>query len=1785
MGLGDRPYIGTWRLNGQELIQHTPDALVYINGDMSIPGCPKCNGRIDLQQFLTEVSVDAGTDPGSASSSFTLAIPLHHTDSFARDANFILHPGLEVHVYMRGFFPVKGLYKHLAEPKTLDKVVGGDIAPEPGKNLLATVSDSGEKVTLDGFLHRKRQGKPTRIIIHESGMNGRKSTEHTLQNNGTGVHYIVGGDGVWKYYDEDQVVNHTGGDNNPASIGIEFNHAYHGKGEVVDAPWFDGGKYTLPSQGKLESLWGLTSNLAKEQGIPVTIGSVHGDQFSFGAKSGTVSSGISSHKAQAGGHSDGVFPTLYMALRSRGYSPTDAYQRSVAYVKAGVSASGSVTLPPVIGSGATGKPKINKADTPHGEYLVSKLGKIQRKHMGLDTGEVTDEDFEDDHDHEEGATTPEAVPQIAHAETTHVGPSLLEELGLAGQGIEDVMAYPYYHVFHGVVTEVGHSYSGGVNTITVNCSSMLHFWQYQNMSTNASVFGARALNSGNKMSMVGHNFTGMHPYQIIYTLHHDMVGAAGGVGWALGSKTNQTAKSEVAGESLFSLNVRYWEKRFAGRMAKLRLHGATGELFTTMQAAWLGRTSSANLMGFFRRRFNTAKSETSPGSLYNQAVSVGLFNRRRLRSILRQKGKDPDNHGASAESTLVAYRNQETKGNEPVHEINIVEMQAFVTNIGNWGQVNLFESSYESKLDIANKVCEVTGFEFFQDVDGDFVFKPPMWNLDTSASRVYRIEDIDIINIAFSEKEPQVTYMTVKGSSVVMQNADGLGTENEWGLRGQYIDFRLVAQFGWRPGSYETAYFTDQRAMFFAAVNRMDIMNAGTNSATVTIPLRPELRPGYPVYIPYVDAFYYCNSFSHSYSVGGQCTTTLQLIAKRAKFFAPGNPAESGIGAIDLGKTSMPQRPLEVIEQDGKPRLSGFPNVVMAIDPEEVNPLFFVVGADIERLDDPRVLKWLLEMGASANFRVLTKEELGGGDAHYLMDVPVGANGVKKVAFFFQDGAADPAKAVPAAPDGRTVVNTLAEGKAYQEKLKARSKEVAGKDTAEVAALQAKIEVEQGKLNAARAEMNAATDDKKPKYDKQIAAANAEIVKLEARKEKLTEAKANAGKALEAQWKDPTGKHQGIAFLLSMVEQIGEKFRMLSGNERFGNLNSTINLLDMLSDKKATFTNGTIPGVYRYYSASHPDPVHQAPKVLNYSSEDRLLTVGPLAIEVDDGETISPVKTYTKQPKAAFEGGRIPEAGFEDKPPVVGIRVLNSNPKFKKGQVIPTSDIMEMMFSPAAIRAAVQKTSTKKSKVVAPFGLERAKSIGTTLFTTEALGGPPTPDTVMSAYYKPSIDKVNDLIEDAIYASYDTWPANIVPDVHFQRFSIEGLTAKVGPYSFSWDDKFGSFRYSGSSGTKSLGPTVGKFSLTDLANKFGEGLAIDIVSVININYALLYDFLIKKGVAHDEALRLISVFVQVISGVTPAAPAASSPDRVQGVVLGNFTTEAHSPVFPVSDANGYTVIGSYRYGRGVNIDPQGVFNQLHNVDVFALLDKTTVEKVLRFFVQRKPEVKLPLKKEIGLDGKVKWSPTKDGEETTFTGADAASALNTEVIRQLKMANLTDKQILDYGIAVQSATDPSQLDFQLANWFADQSKEGIGKLPIINAAFSLADLTVRTGGSHICECKAAEAHVLIEAFGRSDFMSFGEAGAPQQASVFDEPADAGTQWVAEMALRASAAWKVNQDALRGQVLDKGRSRLVEGIKSLDDQWDAAKEQTEQQIDGLKAAVKAAKEQAKRIGEDK
>jgi len=504
-----------------------------------------------------------------------------------------------------------------------------------------------------------------------------------------------------------------------------------------------------------------------------------------------------------------------------------------------------------------------------------------------------------------------------------------QETNESGLDSEETPVYPYYQVFRGVVTEVSHEFSGGFYTASMSCANILHFWQYLYLSTNGSVFGKKPKGSGVGVDLTGHVFTGMSPYGIIYTLMRVGFGAAFGVNWTIATQTNIAAVDDSTGESLFKHAALWWEKRWQESSMRLRMYGFDGSLFNAFEQSYLGIFDNDG-GGRILKTFDSTNPDV----------------------------KDFDKGGVKRKAGARAVGYQGTESTAAIvgddgSRLDATKMQAFTLDLGRIGSVNMFEGEYMSKLEIANTAKEITGFEFYQDVDGDIVFKPPFYNLDTREDPVYRISDRDLISISESEREPEATY--VKGSGSLFQNFTGI-LSGEFGTRqGKYVDWRLVAKFGWKETSFESHYYAGSKQMFIGAIMRLDVANMEMRSASITIPLRPELRPGYPVYVEHLDCFYYVKSMSHSFSPGGACQTTLTCASKRAKWLPPGLPdrSEGGSALPTLNNVHLdapgdyPAMPLYVFPEDiegnvagssGPPRIIGYPNVVLALDPDRINP-------------------------------------------------------------------------------------------------------------------------------------------------------------------------------------------------------------------------------------------------------------------------------------------------------------------------------------------------------------------------------------------------------------------------------------------------------------------------------------------------------------------------------------------------------------------------------------------------------------------------------------------------------------------------------------------------------------------------------------------------------------------------------------------------------------------------------------------------------------------------------
>jgi len=1570
VGIENRPYVGSWKLNQKKVVQYTPDCLVYVNGDLTIPGdlAQGKRRRVNIQPYITAVSVDAGTDPGGASANISLSIPVHSADPFIRDAQFILRPGLEIHVYMRGYFPVRGLFRYVSdyvdqesgiynETAQKAKVVSDDAA---GDEELAEMADKAVNPSFDN----------TTAASMEEGKEARDGDYKDLSG------YIEDNDQFDEYINQAAMDYNVPPDIVKATMAIESNF-----------------KYCPPNSVGATGLMQLKAGTAKDRA------------------------------REAGYNPDEVDEAFLLQNNEANIRMGTAHLHWLVVNYYTDEATGETDWYKVLAAYNQGHGPVNQAYGPGGSGMTAKA-----HHYPLSVLSTVEKNRDDSAQELIDAIDSDLIPPQTRPPVVH-----------RKKPSDDLMAYPYYHVFHGVVTQADHAYSGGFQTASLNCGSMLYFWSYHAMSTSASHFGARAPGSKNRTTFIGHNFTGWHPYEIIYKLYRDVGGAAQGVGWALSQKTNQAAKigNNEHAEALFSLNLKYWQQRFNTTMMKLRMHGATGHLFNASQAAFLGRLSTSAVNALFKKRYPKGDQKDDAYRIFSTAMTLGLVKPKKKKAI-EKAGIDIAGFGAQS--------------HEGANEINLFEMIAFVKDIGQMGEVNLFESTYETKMDIAQKVCEITGFEFYQDVDGDLVFKPPFYNLDTSTSRIYRIEDIDIVSLNFSEKEPEVTYMTVKGPH--FKNMLGTGMENEWGVQGQYIDFRLVAQFGWRGQSFETSYFNSARAMFYAAVNRLDVLNAGTNYASLTIPLRPELRPGYPVYIPYLDAFYYCNSFSHSFQYGGQCTTSLQLLAKRAKFYAPGKMQGNGIDDIHLDKAYMAPRPLGIIDTKGgvkKKLLKGFPNVVMALDPNEINPLYSLApDGGVADLSKPEVLKNLLELAANEG-NIITR-------VYDEYNEHTGAYTYKK------DRSDDVVTILVGQdpPDASSQTINLSKVADAFSQLSAKTTEA--------------ITTATGKLNSLLAELNKLEADYENYLNSDDTAVQAKAKEVAAKiaKKKTEVANAEANKASLA---EKAGVDQDaieyIEILKAITGLVGIELK--GQNPDFDDFENSRTLLDLLRDKKCVFSDKSAPGTYRYYSCAHPTPNQQG---------DEDLQGGPQV-----GLGFLPDITSIEDPK--------PEALYK-----YGVSVKKGLAVETGGTrtILPTSEIQNIAFGYFDVKAEGKKSTRTKKKTRLPPIMVAIRDVAIREFK------------LIVVKKASESDVLNDILEIA-------W--NIMPE----SITENQTDVTPGPYPDLTDENF-----LGTIEEILARPAIREQGIKNkmiLTNSISEAMGRKFAQRLMKSYEERKAFAEAEGDKVFESTKDPNKKWKKVKTLMYDANTAMEAFTGLSMTKGGLDSKEaatvktiESPIFPVSDAQGYQVIGSYRYGRGVGVSKDNVLNQLMNADPMAAIDQTVLEQYLD---------------NLHKSGKEQGS--QDYKDYQIAKAALVSSLEE---------TYSEQELLDIGIL---RVDGDELRYRPENFFADQ-RDAVQKLSAGNAAYSLADLNFHQSRLDVSDLRPMEAGVLMEAMS-TDFATILESQDIGVIETFTEID--GVEELSEIdraqalaIARKRADWEDFQRNIRGRPTENPRQSTLEAI---------------------------------------
>ncbi len=411
------------------------------------------------------------------------------------------------------------------------------------------------------------------------------------------------------------------------------------------------------------------------------------------------------------------------------------------------------------------------------------------------------------------------------------------EIEIFAKGYYTVGGFPqYYRTFWGLISSVSKTWSNGVTTISITCKDILRWWELTNFTTNPAFLDIGK--SQSNYNLYGNFFSGANPYTVIIALAKEAMGDFSlTTGSFLSFRPEFGAEQGVVASYAKDI-MAYWQLKFGNIWNNLVLYGTSGQAYT-----FAG----------------------DPGNVSPLKISQQIF------------AQEAQNLALNRETSLF--------------KIQPHEIAAFKVDFPAAGEVDFFQNETSSKLSIAMTARDQAGgYEFYCDTTGDIVFKPPFYNLNVLPNKpVSWIQNFEIIEDGITDSEQEVfTHVTSHGNA--------FGGVTDWGLnddittpRTGVIDWHLLKRYGWRRLDVQIEWAGNAKRLFYHLLDQIDRINSKRESGTVTIPMRPEIRMGFPVWIPKYDSFFYIQGVSHSYNPGGQATTTLTLTAKRSKFIAPKN--------------------------------------------------------------------------------------------------------------------------------------------------------------------------------------------------------------------------------------------------------------------------------------------------------------------------------------------------------------------------------------------------------------------------------------------------------------------------------------------------------------------------------------------------------------------------------------------------------------------------------------------------------------------------------------------------------------------------------------------------------------------------------------------------------------------------------------------------------------------------------------------------------------------------------
>ena len=364
----------------------------------------------------------------------------------------------------------------------------------------------------------------------------------------------------------------------------------------------------------------------------------------------------------------------------------------------------------------------------------------------------------------------------------------------------------YYRAFWGFITEITEDYNAGLTTLSLQCSDMLTWWKYQKLTISPNEYTA-IFNSGNLAANAFPTiFRNRNPWQIITQLLYETQ-------WL---SLDKNATFNFAYPKLSAI--------------------ATLPYMDGVPSSVIGALA-VKMSEYWHERYN----------FYNEQMKVEMFG---LTKAVSDKSLQ------NLKQSVLEGLDTATKGYNTTLDPDISLDYNLLARVMPFGDFNLFGMGAESleltKLDIAQKVCDMTQMEFYEDLNGSIVFKPPFYNLDVTKGDVpfYVVDPKDIINYSSSTNTDHiVTFLELTAPQ--LQQIPG-----DLPMIGFHIDWELMLRYGMRYQRGHCSYGNDVKSLSLIAAAEMARINAEATTGHVSIPLRPEIRLGYPVYITHKDSLF-----------------------------------------------------------------------------------------------------------------------------------------------------------------------------------------------------------------------------------------------------------------------------------------------------------------------------------------------------------------------------------------------------------------------------------------------------------------------------------------------------------------------------------------------------------------------------------------------------------------------------------------------------------------------------------------------------------------------------------------------------------------------------------------------------------------------------------------------------------------------------------------------------------------------------------------------------------------